>query len=42
MIILIGFIETVFIAMISVLLGVSLAYQLFEIELVKQMLNEGD
>lgn len=44
MIILIGFIETVFIAMISVLLGVGLAYKLFEIELVKQMsrLNEED
>ena len=44
MIILIGFIETLFIAMISVLLGVALAYKLFEVDLVKQMtkLNEED
>ena len=39
MIIVIGFIESIFIFLIGVLIGVFLAYQLFQLELAEQLLK---
>ena len=39
MIILVGFIETIIIFSIGILLGVVLAYELFEYDLVKQLIR---